>query len=280
MKIGINLLLWTDCPTAEKHSVLLEKIKTWGFDGVEFMVAGMQPDDIRGFSKLADDLELGRTVIAVLDASKADPASADPILRQAAIEEIKRNVDLTRAIGATVLAGPLFQGLNRFSGAGPTDDEWRWSVDTIRQAGEYAANTGVQLALEPLNRFEMYMVNTVADGARFVRDVGLSNVGLLVDTHHANIEETNTAEAWAKVADHIIHVHISENHRGIPGSGHAIPPEIFTTLHKAGYDGWLTIEAFGLGVPGIIPMLHLWRPYAESEEEIARLGLHYIQQNL
>jgi D-psicose/D-tagatose/L-ribulose 3-epimerase len=280
MKVGIDLLLWTDCPTAREHGSLLEKIKSWGYDGVELMVGAMQPDDIRQLSGLADDLELGRTAIMVLGADNADPAAADPALRQAAVEEIKRVADLTRDFGATVLAGPLFQGLGRFSGAGPTENEWQWAVDTIRQAGEYAANAGVRLALEPLNRFEMYMVNTMADGVRFVKDVGLDNVGLLADTHHGNIEENNTAVAWKAAAEHIFHVHISENHRGTPGSGHAIPPEIFTTLSDAGYDGWLTIEAFGTSVPSLIPMLNLWRSYADSEEEIARLGLQYIQKNL
>ena len=280
MNIGIDLLLWTDCPTAREHSVLLEKIKAWGFDGVEFPLFTMKRDDVLKLSALSDELELGRTAIIVLDSSKADPASPDPGLRNAAVEEIKRVVDLTAELGADVLAGPLFQGLGRFSGAPPTIDEWRWAVDTIGPAGEYAAGAGVRLALEPLNRFEMYMVNTMADGARFVRDVGLSNVGLLADTHHANIEEANTAGAWAEVAEHIFHVHISENHRGIPGSGHAIPPEVFTTLHKSGYEGWLTIEAFSLNVPSLIPMVHLWRSFADNDEEIARQGLKYIQENL
>lgn len=280
MKIGIDLLLWTDCPTAREHSVLLENIKKWGFDGVEFPLFTMKSEDVRKMSAHCDELELGRTAIIVLDAAKADPASPDSALRDAAVEEMKRVVDLTCELGANVLSGPLFQGLGRFSGAPPTEDEWQWAVDTIRPAAEYAADAGIKLALEPLNRFEMYMVNTVADGARFVRDLGLENVGLLADTHHANIEETDTVKAWAEVAENIFHVHISENHRGIPGSGHAIPQEIFSVLHKAGYNGWLTIEAFSLNVPGLIPMVRLWRSYADSDEELACQGLKYIQENL
>ena len=280
MNVGMNLLLWTDRPTAAEHGPLLEKLKTWGYDGVEFPTAGMTPEDIREMARRCDDLGLGRTTILALDAAQADPASSDAALREAAVTEITRVVDQAVAIGASILAGPLFQGLGRFTGTAPTESEWQWAQDAIRQAGEYAAEHDVQLALEPLNRFEMYMVNTMADGARFVRGVALDNVGLLADTHHSNIEENDTIAAWQDVVEHIVHVHISENHRGIPGSGHAIPPALFGMLEQQGYTVWLTIEAFGLGVPGLIPRLFLWRMTAPNEDAVAEQGLRFLRERL
>jgi D-psicose/D-tagatose/L-ribulose 3-epimerase len=279
MKIGMNLLLWTDTPT-HKHAPLLEKIKNWGFDGIEVPISPMSDEDIRYLSKTCDDLGLGRNTILALDAATADPANPDKKLRQAAVDQIRRTVDQTLAIGGNLIVGPLFQGLGRFTGKAPTAEEWGWSSETIRQAAEYAESAGVRLALEPINRFEMYIVNTVADGARFVEQVGMKNVGLLVDTHHGNIEENHTAAAWKDVAKHIFHVHISENHRGIPGSGQAIPTEIFSTLHEIGYDGWLNIEAFGENVPGLISRLHLWRPFTPVADDIAIQGFQFIRQHL
>jgi D-psicose/D-tagatose/L-ribulose 3-epimerase len=280
MKIGMNLLLWTDCPTAREHGALLRNIKNWGFDGVEFPVQPMADADITAMSQQCDDLGLGRSAILALDATLFDPASSDAKLRNAAVDEIRRVIDQTHAIGADVLCGPLYQGLGRFSGNAPTEQEHDWAVEVIRRAGEYAAEAKVRLALEPLNRFEMYMVNTVAAGRKFVERVGLENVGLLADTHHSNIEEDNTVSNWDAVADKIYHVHISENHRGTPGSGHAIQPELFDMLHRRGYDGWTTIEAFSLEVPGLVPRLHLWRVPEINPEKLAREGLQFIRENI
>jgi D-psicose/D-tagatose/L-ribulose 3-epimerase len=280
MKIGMNLLLWTDAPNFRDHADLLRRIKQWGFDGVEFPVAPMNASDVRDFAGLCDELGLGRSTILALDAAAADPASPDRALRQAAVEQIGQALELTKTLGGSLLSGPMFQGLVRFSGQAPTPEEWGHAVETIRKAGEHAAELGIRIALEPLNRFEMYIVNTMADAVRFVQDVGLANVGLLADTHHSNIEEPNTAESWEAAAQHIFHVHISENHRGIPGSGHAIPPEVFRTLRKIGYDDWLTIEAFGQSVPGLMSRLHLWRPYITDDEQAARQGLEFIRKQL
>jgi D-psicose/D-tagatose/L-ribulose 3-epimerase len=278
MKIGIHLSLWTDNPTMQEQGPLLEQLKTWGADGVEFPIARMSEREILDFARLLDDLDMGRTAGLVLNAAQADPANQAAALRQAAVDEIRRALDRARNLGADMIAGPLFQGLGRFSGAPPTTGEWLWAVETIRTAGQYAADMNMRIALEPLNRFEMYMINTVADGAKFVRAVALDNVGLLVDTHHALMEENNTAEAWQAVINNIFHVHISESHRSTPGTGQALSPEIFTMLKNSSYDDWLTIEAFGQRVPERIPRLHLWRKFPDSEDEIAQKGLKYLRK--
>lgn len=280
MKVGMNLLLWTDKPNPSEHLNLLLSIKDWGFDGVELAVDSMEAADARAFGLLLKELGLGSTAIAALDAAEADPASRDPKRRQSALDILKHAIINTQLIGADVLCGPLFQGLGRFSGLGPQPDEWRYAVETLRAAGEFAAKLGIKLALEPINRFEMYLVNTLADGVRFVKEVGLPNVGLLADTHHGNIEELSVPDAWRQAAEHIFHVHISENNRGVPGSGHAVPKEVFEVLKEIGYDSWLAIEAFGQQVPGLISRLHLWRDYAEHPDDAARLGVQYIRRHL
>jgi D-psicose/D-tagatose/L-ribulose 3-epimerase len=280
MKIGINLLLWTDHPQPSKHERLFAKIKHWGFDGMEIPIDPIEYQNVEKISKQLDGLHLQRTTITALDGTFADPSSREPKLRQAAIDLLKSNIEKTKAVGADLMVGPIFQGLGKFSGQAPQSDEWKYAVETIRTVAEFAHALDVKLAIEPLNRFEMYVVNTVADGAKFIKEVDMRNVGLLVDTHHGNIEEDNTAKAWDSVAEHIFHVHISENHRGIPGSGQAIPKEIFETLKKNSYDDWLTIEAFGQNVPGLIPRLHLWRSYSNDNDDAARLGIEFIRQNL
>lgn len=280
MKIGMNLLLWTDHPTADEHLPLIESIGEWGFDGVEFPIAPVSGKDIRRFQAKCDELGLGRTTILALDCREADPASADKRLRSAAVEQIKQAIDQTKELGAGLLSGPLFQGLGRFSGVAATAEEWKWSAETLRTAGEYAGSVDLKLALEPLNRFEMYIVNTMEQASRLISDIGLDNIGLLADTHHANIEENDTCEAWDRVFKHIFHIHISENNRGTPGKGQAISPQTFNTIAANDYQGWLTIEAFGQRVPGLISRLHLWRDLGDSDEALARSGLAFITEQL
>lgn len=278
MKVGINLLLWTDKPSSV-HAPLLQRIKNWGFDGVEFPVLAMDSAGIRELGSVCNSLGLKRSALVALSAADADPSHPDPKLRSAAVDELKRCVDKTRAVGADILVGPLHQGLGRFTGAGPTDDDWNRSSDVIRTVAEHAAAMHVDLAIEPLNRFEMFLTNTVEAAARFVKTVNMPNVGILADTHHSNIEEEKPAEAWSRVMKQVNHVHISENHRGIPGKGHAANAAMFHAVRKSGYDRWLTIEAFGLSVPGLIQPLHLWRPFFDKEEDVAVLGLRHIREN-
>jgi D-psicose/D-tagatose/L-ribulose 3-epimerase len=278
MKVGMNLLLWTIHPTAQEHGPLLRQIKEWGFDGVEFPLMAMQTTDVREIARQCDDLGLGRTAILAFGADEADPISPDATLRRRAVDLMKASLDKTRELGADILVGPMFQGLGRFTGAAPTPQERAWCLESLGEVANHAASMHVRLGLEPLNRFEMYLTNTVADAARFCDELGMANVGLLADTHHANIEEEDPAGAWKNVAKRIFHVHISENHRGIPGSGHAVTPGIFRALRESGYDGWLTIEAFGQNVPELIVPLHIWRSFFEREEDVAVEGLRHIRE--
>ena len=281
IKVGMNLLLWSDDANYAEHRYLLDFCKQVGYDGVEFNVGIVSdPEECRKFGAYAMDLGLGVTSVGTFAPDICNPVSPDPQLRANTIPEFRKFVDLTVALGGTLICGPLYQGLGYFSGARPTEQEWEWSVETMRPCFAYAREKGITVAVEPLNRFETYLVNTVEEGVRYVRDIGLDNVGLLVDTMHSNIEELNVAEAYRSALPYIRHVHISENDRGIPGTGHACGREIFDVFRQGGYDGYLTIEAFNLGAPSLTGALHLWRTFAPSDDELARQGHDYIRNML
>jgi len=278
MKIGMNLFLWTDAVRYEAHRPLLDMIKGMGFDGVEFPVETMSAGDIEKFSAACDSLGLGRTAVAVFNPALYDPISQDASLRKAAVRALGEWSEKTKALGADLLSGPFFQGLGHFSGAPPTEDEWKRALETLHEGCSLAAAKGIRIALEPLNRFEMYFANTIAEAKRFVEELGLQNVGILGDTMHANIEELNVTEAFCGAMPHLFHVHVSESNRGTPGSGHGVPQALLKGLKECGYDGWLTIEAFhGGSTPTMIPALCLWRSCGDSPEQIARKGLEYIR---
>jgi D-psicose/D-tagatose/L-ribulose 3-epimerase len=152
-------------------------------------------------------------------------------------------------------------------------------VDSWQQLGPVAAAAGVEIGIEPLNRFETYFLNTAADAARFCDEVGHSSVGLLLDTFHANIEEKSIGAAIRAGARHLKHLHTCENDRGIPGSGHLVWPEFFAAVREVGYDNWLTIESFGFALGAMSAAAAIWRDLAPTPEAIAFEGVTFLRAN-
>lgn len=277
MKFGMNLFLWTDTAYDEKYLPLLESLKDMGFDGVELPIFGGEPEDFSRLGARLSDLGLERTAVTVRNPEN-DPISPDPAVRRAAVEATSRAVDCAAAAGATLLAGPLYAAIGQFSGAPPTAEEWGRSVEYTRAVADHAAKAGLDLMLEFLNRFEIYLLNCTADTARFVREVDRPNVGVHYDTFHSNIEEKDVRGAIVGAAKEIRHVHISENDRGTPGHGLVRWDETFDALREIEYDGWLTIEAFGQALPALAAATKIWRPLFESEDQLARDGLAFMRQ--
>lgn len=274
MKYGMNLLLWS----GELHEGLLpvlESLKNIGFDGVEIPLFNLELD-YAAWGRRLDDLGLQRTAVTVRTVAD-NPMDPDPAVRAAGIAANKRTLDCCAAAGATTLVGPYHSALGHFSGAGPTADEWKWAVESMRAAAEYAGQVGVQLGVECLNRFEIYLLNAHVDGARFVKEVDHPHCRLMYDTFHANIEEKDPAGALRAVADVLQHVHISENDRSTPGQGHVGWEATFDALHEIGYDNWLTIEAFGLALPELAAATKIWRRMFDTEEQLARDGLAFMR---
>jgi len=276
MRFGMNLLMWTDT-LSESMLPLLEELKEIGFDLVELPCFDI--DDVNNYArwgKRLDELGLARTGTAIRGADD-NPISADPAVRRRGIDNNKRNLDCCAAAGCTVMAGPFHSALGVFSGKGPTEDEWKRGVESMREVAEHAEKVDVTLGIEYLNRFECYFLNTAADGARFCRDVGHPRCKMMYDTFHAHIEEKSIPEAIRALKGHLAHVHISENDRSTPGQGNVRWPENFDTLHEIGYDGAMVIEAFGLALEKIVPATKIWRRMYQSERQLAADGLRFMK---
>jgi D-psicose/D-tagatose/L-ribulose 3-epimerase len=275
MKNGINLYLWAD----DMHDGLapvLESLKQMGYDGVEVPIFDLDQAKWRRWATRLDDLGLERTANTVI-APEHNPVSDDPGIRKAAFEHMQRVVDSCATVGSTILCGPHQVALGVFTGRGATEDEWKRSVDHLRKVAEYAAPQGVVLAEEVVNRFELYHLNILDQGVRLVDEVGHPNCKLHLDTFHAHIEEKDPAAAMRRAGDRIAHVHISENDRGTPGTGSVRWDETFEALRGIGYDGWLTVEAFGNFLPNLAAATRIWRPLFQSEEQLARDALAFLK---
>ena len=231
---------------------------------------------------MLDDLGLARTAVALIPDEAHNPLLADPAPRALALDHLKRVAECCEALGATHLVGPFFQPLGVFTGERPTTAELARCAELHRAFAPIARGAGLTLALEPLNRFEAYLLNTAEQSIAYCEQVGEPEYGILYDTFHAHIEEKNPLAALAQVqaSGFLHHVHISENDRGTPGTGHAKIRETIAALSATGYDGWLTIEAFGRAVPELAAATRVWRDFFASPEEVYRDGYAYIRKCL
>ena len=276
MKIGFCMLLWTTSVDAS-HKALLEDIKATGYDGVEIPVFDGTPDDYAQIGKMLDEIGLERTAISVIPTPDMHPLSADAEDRARAVSYLNWLVDCTAALGADGVAGPLHQTLGHFSGEGTTEAEFARAREVHGKVGDHAAANGVTLALEAVNRFESYFANTMDDLTAYTKSLNHPAIRTMFDTFHANIEEADPVGAFTRNADHVVHVHISENDRGVPGRGHVPWADTFKALKASGYDRWLTIEAFGRGLPELAAATRVWRDFAETPEAVYREGYATIR---
>ncbi len=278
MRYGMNLLLWVDV-LDDGVLPLLDQIKGIGYDAVEVPVFESDVDKYAAWGKHFDNAGLARTAVTVRGEDD-NPMSPDAAVRQKGVDANKAALDCAAAVGAETLCGPYHSALGYFSGAGPTEDEWKWAVESMQKVAEHAAGLGVKLALEYLNRFECYLLNTAADGARFVQDVGNPACGMMYDTFHSHIEEKNTPDAIRALKGCLIHVHISENDRSTPGKGNIRWAETFDTLKEIGYDNLMVVEAFGLALERLIPATKIWRRMYDSETQLATDALNFMKSEV
>jgi D-psicose/D-tagatose/L-ribulose 3-epimerase len=278
MKLGINLYLWTD----HMHDGLLpvlESLKAMGYDGVEVPIFELDEANWELWARRLDELGLERTANTVI-APEHNPVSPERRVREAAYQHMQAVVDCCASVGSSILCGPHQVALGCFTGAGPTDEEWKRSVEHLRRVAEYAAGAAVVLAEEVVNRFELYHLNTLDQAIQFVDDVGHPNCRIHLDTFHAHIEEKHPADAIRRAGSRIAHVHISENDRGVPGTGAVAWDSTFDALQAVGYDGWLTVEAFGIALPNLVAATKIWRQLFDSEEQLAADAHRFLRSRL
>jgi D-psicose/D-tagatose/L-ribulose 3-epimerase len=278
MQYGLNLLLWTD----RMHDGLVpvvERIKSLGYDGIEMPIFELDEPVYRQWGRKLDAIGLKRTAVTVRGPGD-NPISPSAGVRAAAVDAMRRTLDCCHAAGVTVLCGPTHSAIGEFTGKGPTDDEFKWGTETMRQVADHAAQAGVTIAVEYLNRFENYFLTSVAQTVKFVQAVDHPAVRMMYDTFHANIEEKNLAAAIQAAAPWTALVHISENDRSIPGTGHVHWDETFDALKAAGYDGWMVVEAFGLALPNIVAATKIWRKMFPSEDQLAADSIAFMKAHV
>ncbi len=266
---------------------LFATIKALGFDFIELLMPepedDLKLDEVR---RALSDNDLG-VVLAARVSTERSIVSADPTARQGGIDYLKTCIEAAALIGANIVGGPLYGGPLVFAGVRPTAiDEgerkarFERSVDGLHKVSAVAEAAAVQLALEPLNRFETDIVSTVSQAIDVVDQVDSPALGLLLDSFHMNIEERSIGNAIRQAGARIAHFQANENHRGFPGTGHLPWAEIARALHDVGYEGPVSLEPFRrnddrFGVP-----IAQWRPPTEDESDQLRHSLAFMRAAL
>ena len=274
MKIGINFLLWT-AKIDESHYPIFANLKKMGYDGVEIPIFEGTSREYKALGSILRNHGLDATAVTVMS-SETNPISTDPTIRQAARDRLRWVLDRCAEFDAEVLCGPLHSSLGVFSGTGPTREERQRGIEFFRDMAGHAAGAKVQLAVEYLNRFENYFLTTAADALAFIDEIDRPACGMMWDTFHAHIEEKSTTPIEA-IRRRLTHVHLSENDRGIPGTGQVQWKATFAALRKINYDRWLVIEAFGRALPDLASATRVWRDLFDDPLVLCQSGLKFIR---
>ena len=275
VRYGLNMLVYT-AAFSRDDAALIDKAADMGFDGVEILFGDLAGLDAGSIRSALEQAGLGMTACCVMP-EDCNPCSDDPEVRAAAVQRLRQMIDLTAEMGGDGAAGPLYSPVGYLTGRARTDDEWARCAEVLAAGADYAEEAGIPLAIEPLNRFETYMINTVADAVCMCRQVGSDYLKVQVDTFHANIEEKDTAAAIRAAEGYVGHFHASESDRGVPGTGQVRWEETFVALNDIGYSGWVTIESFATGIVDLCAAASIWRPIYESADGLAKDGLAFLK---
>lgn len=275
MKFGIHAGLWQKAWTDDILPIL-ETAADIGFDGIEISLLGVGLDDAARIGERARSLGLELTCSTGLG-TDADPGSADAATREAGQRALEEAITVTSALGARVLCGVVASPWGFFEPERKAERA-RLAGQTLAALDGVLAEKDVVLAIEALNRFETDLTNTGEEARAVAAASGSDRVGVLLDTFHMNMEEKVPADAIRRCGDKLLHFHVSDNDRGVPGSGHFDFPAAAEALKGSGYDGWVVAEMFVMAGNPASRDVSIWRDIEPDPGEAARQALAYMRR--
>jgi D-psicose/D-tagatose/L-ribulose 3-epimerase len=276
--LGANTSIWTSPHTDATLAEFAPPIRRWGFDEIELPIENLDEWDSVRTRELLQGLGLEATTCLVMPPGR-DLVSDDRAQVAETQTYLRGCLDMAAAIGASVVAGPAYAPVGRTWQMSP--DERRRTVDrlvdALRSVVIHAEHTGVKLGIEPLNRYETSLINTVAQALEIVDRLDSAACGVALDTFHMNIEEKDPPAAIRSARGRIAHVQVCGNDRGAPGSDHTDWDSTLAALDAAGYRGPLCIESFAAGNAALARAASIWRPLERSQDAIATDGLAFLR---
>ncbi|HIC81827.1 MAG TPA: sugar phosphate isomerase/epimerase [Kiloniellaceae bacterium] len=270
--LGVHTSLWAMEWTRAGAETSVAEAKRYGVDFIEIALLDPPAVDTAHTRALLEDAEM--TAVCSLGLPESAYASRDP---EKAVEFLSLAVDKTVEIGGLALSGVTYGGIGERTGVPPTQGEVDNVARALEGAAKYAKTKGIDLGIEPVNRYENHIINTGRQAAEMIAKVGADNIFIHLDTYHTNIEEHGVANGILTAREHLRYMHMSESHRGVPGSGTCDWNEICGTLAAIGFDGGLALESFINLPPQIASALSVWRPVADSADQVMQEGLPFLR---
>jgi D-psicose/D-tagatose/L-ribulose 3-epimerase len=274
MKFGVHAGLWMARWTDE-IAPILRIVADLGFDGVEVSLLGMTDERAAAMAKLIRDHGLQVTCSDGLS-RQADITAEDADIRQAGVAHLRWAIRTAARLGASGLAGVIYAPWGVFDPARKPERATR-SAEMLAQLDADLSDHGVTLGIEAINRFETDLVNTAAEAMALARATGSPHIGVLLDTFHLNIEEKDIRGAIAGAGEKLVHFHVSDNDRGVPGSGHVPWTQVLQGLAEARYQGWIVAEMFVRPGNPASADLNIWRDIEPDATLAAQQALAFMK---
>ena len=277
LKFGGHALVWAGDWSEVSARKAAASAKKAGYDYIEMLM--IEPDKIDVAMTKAVLSEYGLFATASLGLSpETDVTSTNPSIVKKGDELLRKVVDKLHAIGSTELCGVIYCSLGKYPGPASTENRAN-SIAAVARLADYAADKGININLEVVNRYETNIMNTGKEGLKFLEAVNRPNAYLHLDTYHMNIEEDGMSQAVLDAGDALGYVHIGESHRGYLGSGNVDFDTFFTALKKINYSGPITFESFSSVVvdPALSNALCIWRNLWEDSDDLAAHALKYMK---
>lgn len=274
MKLGIHAYAW--CSQWSNETLdLIDRTKNLGMDFIEIPLMVLETFDAAAIKERLEKVGLGAVTSTVL-LGDTDITSDDAVIRAKGVEYLKACVQATSDIGATSFSGVVYSQFVKPAIQRPTEQAWKYSADCLREAARFAKEVGVNIGLEPVNRYETYLVNTCDQALKLKEMIGEDNIKIHLDTYHMNIEEKSYYDATIKAGKDLIHYHLCENDRGIPGTGLVNWDEIFKALAEIDYQGNAALESFVDATDNMNTWV--WRQLAPDGDTLLREGVAFIRK--
>lgn len=277
IKFGVSTWLWTS-PFKTDTVSLFAKISEMGYDMVEIPVEDPSLIDVKAVKAALKEFGLKAEICGAFGPTR-DLTHDDTAFHKTSFEYIEAAMEIGYELEASIFAGPMYSAVGKARLVSPEQKkkEWDRAATNLYKVGEMAAQRGLQLGIEPLNRFESDLINTAEDVVALIKDINHPSAKILLDGFHMNIEERNIEEAIKLAGDKLVHIQVSENYRGTPGTGQARWEDFRKGLEAINYQGALSIESFTPEVQELAGAVCIWKPLAASQDEFAEQGLKFLK---
>ena len=275
LKYAIHAYAWT--PSWSNDSLdLIDRARDLGFDLIEVPLMEIEKVDPPAIRARLQAAGMGACTSTACS-EKTDPTGEDQATRDRALEYLKKCVQATADMGATIFTGVTYSAIGRRIDRIPDERYWQRAAGVLKQAARFARDLGITVGIEPINRYESFLVNTCEQALKLKAMIDEPNVRVHLDAYHMNIEETGFYEPTRIAAGHLCHFHLSESHRGTVGTGVVDWDAIYRALADAGYSGVVGMESFIEPSAAMAAATCIWRRLAESTDESLTQGLRYLQ---